>query len=76
MQNADSLSLFDDLDAALQGGSSAKCGAMVRQVTDLLLSEADRLPPSNQAVSMALQTIAGRNSREMALQRYFDRSAR
>jgi hypothetical protein len=77
VQNADSLSLFDDLDAALQSGSSAKRGATVRQVTDLLLSEADRLPHrGNQAVSMALQAIAGRNSREMALQRYFGRPAR
>ena len=36
-------SLFDDLDAALQSGSSKKRVAMVRQVTDLFLSEADRL---------------------------------
>ncbi len=43
MQNADSSSLFDDLDAALRSGSSEKRLAMLRQVTDLLLSEADRL---------------------------------
>lgn len=42
MQNADS-SLFDDLDAALQSGSSEKRVAMLRQVTDLFLGEADRL---------------------------------
>src|ERR1700716_1870075 len=36
-------SLFDDLDAALQSGSSEKRVAMLRQVTDLFLSEADRL---------------------------------
>ena len=43
MQNADSSSLFDDLDAALQSGSSEKRVAMLRRVTDLFLSEADRL---------------------------------
>ena len=43
MQNAESTSLFDDLDAALQSGSSEKRVAMLRQVTDLFLSEADRL---------------------------------
>jgi uncharacterized protein (DUF2336 family) len=42
VQNADS-SLFDDLDAALQSGSSEKRVAMLRQVTDLFLNEADRL---------------------------------
>jgi uncharacterized protein (DUF2336 family) len=36
-------SLFDDLDAALQSGSSEKRVAMLRQVTDLFLSEANRL---------------------------------
>src|SRR5260370_13037377 len=36
-------SLFDDLDAALQSGSSETRVAMLRQVTDLFLSEADRL---------------------------------
>jgi hypothetical protein len=74
VQNADSLSPFDDLDAALQSGSSAKRVAMVRQITDLFLS--DRLPDRrNQAVSTALQTIAGRNSPKMALPRCFGRSA-
>ena len=43
MQKADSSSLFDDLDAALHSGSSEKRVAMLRQVTDLFLSEADRL---------------------------------
>jgi uncharacterized protein (DUF2336 family) len=43
VQNADNSSLFDDLDAALQSGSSEKRVAMLRQVTDLFLSEADRL---------------------------------
>jgi hypothetical protein len=43
VQNADSLSLFDDPDAALQSGSSAKRVAMLRQVTELFLSGADRL---------------------------------
>jgi uncharacterized protein (DUF2336 family) len=43
VQNAESSSLFDDLDAALHSGSSEKRVAMLRQVTDLFLSEADRL---------------------------------
>jgi hypothetical protein len=43
VQSADSPFLFDDLDTALQGGSSEKRVAMLRQITDLLLSEADRL---------------------------------
>lgn len=43
MQNADNTSLFDDLDAALQSGSPEKRVAMLRQVTDLFLSELDRL---------------------------------
>jgi len=43
VQKADSSSLFDDLDDALQSGSSEKRVAMLRQVTDLFLSEADRL---------------------------------
>jgi uncharacterized protein (DUF2336 family) len=42
VQNADS-SLFDDLDAALRSGSSEKRVVMLRQLTDLFLSEADRL---------------------------------
>jgi hypothetical protein len=44
VQNADSF-LFDDLDAALHSGSSEKRVAMLRQVTDLFLSEA--LPPGS-----------------------------
>ena len=44
VQKADSSSsLFDDLDAALQSGSSEKRVAMLRQVTDLFLTEANRL---------------------------------
>ena len=43
VQNAGSSTLFDDLDAALQSGSSQKRVAMLRQVTDLFLSEADGL---------------------------------
>ena len=42
VQNADSLSLFDELDSALQSGSSERRVAMPRQVTDLFLSEAGR----------------------------------
>jgi uncharacterized protein (DUF2336 family) len=43
VQNADSSSLFDDLDAALQSGSSEKRVAMLREVSDLFLNEANRL---------------------------------
>ena len=43
MQKADTSSLFDDLDAALRCGSSEKRVAVLRQVTDLFLGEADRL---------------------------------
>jgi uncharacterized protein (DUF2336 family) len=43
VQKADNSSLFDDLDAALQSGSPEKRVAMLRQVTDLFLSESDRL---------------------------------
>jgi uncharacterized protein (DUF2336 family) len=43
VQNADSSTLFDDLDAALQSGSSEKRIAMLRKVTNLFLSEANRL---------------------------------
>ena len=43
MQNADSSSLFDDIDAAMQSGSSERRVAMLRQLTDLFQSEADRL---------------------------------
>jgi len=43
VQKADSSSRFDELDAALQSGSSDKRHGTLRQVTDLLLTEADRL---------------------------------
>ena len=43
VQKADTSCLFDELDAALQSGSSQKRLAMLRQVTDLFLIEADRL---------------------------------
>jgi uncharacterized protein (DUF2336 family) len=43
VQNADTSSVFDDLDAALQSGSSEKRVAMLRKVTNLFLSEANRL---------------------------------
>jgi hypothetical protein len=43
VQNADSSSLFDDLDAALQSASSEKRVAMLRQIPELLLGAADRL---------------------------------
>jgi hypothetical protein len=50
VQNADSASLFEDLDAALQSGSSEKRAAMLRQITDLFLSGADRLNETQIAV--------------------------
>jgi uncharacterized protein (DUF2336 family) len=43
VQKADTSCLFDELDAALQSGSSERRLAMLRQVTDLFLIEADRL---------------------------------
>jgi uncharacterized protein (DUF2336 family) len=43
VQNSESSSLFFDLDAALQRGSSEKPAALLRQLTDLLPSEAERL---------------------------------
>ena len=42
VHNADSSSLFNDLDAALQSGSENRV-ALPRRVTNLFLSEADRL---------------------------------
>ena len=42
VQNADSSSLFDDLDAALQSASSEKPVAMLPQIPELLLGAADR----------------------------------
>jgi hypothetical protein len=76
VQNADSPSLFDELDAALQSGSSAKRVAMPRRA-DLLPSEADCLRDrSNQAVSLVLLAIAERNSPNMTPQRGFGGSAR
>jgi uncharacterized protein (DUF2336 family) len=43
VQKADTSRLFDELDTALQSGSSETRVAMLRQVTDLFLFEADRL---------------------------------
>jgi uncharacterized protein (DUF2336 family) len=67
VQNADS-SLFDDLDAALQSGSSEKRVAMLRQVTDLFLSEADRLNEEQISVfdGVLLQLIARIETRTLA----------
>jgi uncharacterized protein (DUF2336 family) len=67
VQNADS-SLFDDLDAALQSGSSEKRVAMLRQVTDLFLSEADRLNEEQIAVfdGVLVQLIARIETRTLA----------
>jgi uncharacterized protein (DUF2336 family) len=67
VQNADS-SLFDDLDAALQSGSSEKRVAMLRQVTDLFLSEADRLNEEQIGVfdGVLVQLIARIETRTLA----------
>jgi hypothetical protein len=50
VQNADSKSRFDDLDAALQSGSSENRVAVLRQVTDPLLSRADHLNQAQMGV--------------------------
>jgi hypothetical protein len=52
VQKADSSSLFDDLDAALQSGASEKRAAMLRQVTDPFLSDANHL--SEETVALPL----------------------
>jgi hypothetical protein len=57
VQNADSSSLFDDLDAALQSGSSEKRVALLWQVTDVFLSEADRLNEKQIGVFDGVQLI-------------------
>ena len=51
--------LFDDLDAALQSSSSEKRVGMLRKVTDLFLSEADRLSEEQVGVfdSVLIQLI-------------------
>jgi len=61
-------SLFDDLDAALQSGSSEKRVAMLRQVTDLFLSEADRLNEEQISVfdSVLVQLIERIEARTLA----------
>ena len=57
VQKADSSSsLFDDLDAALQSGSSERRVAMLRQVTDLFLTEANRLNEEQIGVFYGLLT--------------------
>jgi uncharacterized protein (DUF2336 family) len=61
-------SLFDDLDAALQSGSSEKRVAMLRHVTDLFLSEADRLNEEQICVfdSVLVQLIERIETRTLA----------
>lgn len=68
VQNADSSSLFDDLDAALQSGSSEKRAAMLRQVTNLFLGEADRLNEEQIGVfdSVLVQLIERIEARTLA----------
>ena len=56
MQKADSSSLFDVLDAALQGGSSERLVARLRQITDLFLSKPNR--PSEETVALSLLSSA------------------
>lgn len=46
--------MFDDLDAALQSGSSGKRVVMLRQITDLLLNEADR--PNDEQVGVSMMS--------------------
>jgi hypothetical protein len=59
VQNAGSKSRFDDLYAALQSGGSDTHVAMLRQVTDLVLSEADHLNEAQIGVfdSLPVQVI-------------------
>jgi hypothetical protein len=65
VQKADSLSLFDELDAALQSGSSTGRAVMLRRATDLLPAKADHLRThGKQTVSLPLPAIAARNSSE------------
>jgi uncharacterized protein (DUF2336 family) len=68
VQNADSLSLFDELDSALQSGASERRAAMLRQVTDLFLSEADRLTEEQIGVfdDVLVQLIARIEARTLA----------
>ena len=68
VQNADSSSLLDDLDAALQRGSSEKRTAALRQIIDLLLSEADRMNERQVAVldGVVVQLIERLETRKMA----------
>ena len=68
MPNADSASLFEDLDAALQSGSSEKRAAMLRQITDLHLSGADRLNETQIAVfdRVLVQLIEKTEARALA----------
>jgi uncharacterized protein (DUF2336 family) len=60
--------LFDDLDAALQSGSSERRVAMLRQVTDLFLNEADHLNENQIGVfdSVLLQLIERIEARTLA----------
>jgi hypothetical protein len=66
VQNNDSFSLFDDLDAALQSGSSEKRVAMFRQVTDRLLGEADRSNETQIGVFDNVQLIERIESKTLA----------
>jgi hypothetical protein len=77
VQKADSLSPFDELDAALQSGPSKGRAAVLRRATGLSPSEADCLRArGNQTVSLLAPAFAGRNSRNMTLQRRLGVSAR
>ena len=61
-------SLLDELDAVLQSGSSKKRTAMLQQVTDLFLSEADGLGEKHIGIfdCVLLQLIDGIEARRLA----------
>jgi uncharacterized protein (DUF2336 family) len=61
-------SLLDELDALLQSGSSKKRTAMLQQVTDLFLSEADGLGEKHIGIfdCVLLQLIDGIEARRLA----------
>jgi hypothetical protein len=68
VQNANSSALLNDLDAALQRGSSEKRIAALRQITDLFLSETDRMNERQVAVldGVVVQLIERIETRKMA----------
>jgi hypothetical protein len=75
VQKADSLSPFDELDAALQSSPSKGRAAVLRRATGLSWT-ACRRARGNQTVFLAAPAIAGRYFRKMTLQRRLGGSAR